>query len=74
MWHPEKSPVVTNVDINGYILFTTESLSQNGGVGIYVKSSINSIDRIDLNYKCYDFETVDRNQSFNDKKMLFCCI
>ena len=58
MWHSENSAIVTNIDIPGYALYSTKSLSQNGGIGLYFKSSINSINRVDLNYQCYDFETI----------------
>ena len=74
IWHSEKRPIVTNIDIDGYIFCSTKSLSQNGRVGLYVKSCINSIDRVDLNHQCDDFETVwIETEVLNDKNLLFCC-
>ena len=49
IWHSEKHPIITNVDIDGYTFYSTKSFSQNGGVGLYVKSSINCPKRFDLN-------------------------
>ena len=75
MWHSENSPIITNIDIPGYTLYSTKSLSQNGGVGLYVKSPINSINRVDLNHQCYDFETIwIETEALNEKNLLFCCV
>ena len=74
MWHSEKSPIVTNIDIDGYAFYSPKSLSQNGGVGLYIKSSINSINRVDRNYQCNDFETIwIETGVLSDKNLLFCC-
>ena len=72
MRHSENSPIITNIDIPGY---STKSLSQNGGVGLYAKSFINSINRVDLNYHCYDFETIwIETKALDEKNQLFCCV
>ena len=74
IWHSEKRPIVTNIDIDGYIFYSSKSLSQNGGVGLYVKTSINSMERADLNHQCDDFETIwIETDVLNDKNLLFCC-
>ena len=39
MWNSKDNPIVTNVEIPGYKLYTTLSLSQNDGVGLYVQQS-----------------------------------
>ena len=50
-------------------------MSQNGGVGHYVKTSLASSTREDFNFKCDGFETMwveIKNKSI--KNLLFCCI
>ena len=37
-WDSIKYPVSTNVNISGYRFFSTKSKSQNGGVGLYIKT------------------------------------
>ena len=44
IWHSEKRAIVTNIDIDGYIFHSTKLLCQNVGVGLYVKTSINSME------------------------------
>ena len=74
IWHSEKRPIITNVDIDGYTFYSTKSLSQNGGVGLNVKSSINCTKRVDLNHQCDDFGTIwIETEILNDKNLLFCC-
>jgi len=58
IWYSENSPIVTNIDILGYKLYSTKLLSQNGRVGLYFKYSINSINRVDLNYQYHDLQTI----------------
>ncbi len=75
IWDSDNHPITTNVDIPGYTLYKTSSSSQNGGVGLYIKSSLTAIHRNDLNISNSDFETVwveiDNKKS---KNMLFCCV
>ena len=74
MWHGENNPILTNININGYKFFTTKSLTQNGGVGLYVKASIISSLRNDLNSSCESFETIwVEIEIKNDKNLLLCC-
>ena len=75
MWHSESNPILTNMNIDGYQLFDTKSLSQNGGVGLFVKSSLCSNKRDDLNCQCEEFETIWIEIDVkNDKNLLFCCV
>ena len=55
--------------------YETTSLSQDGGVGIHLKTSLSSSKRDDLTMKCDGFETVwieENNRSI--KNFLFCCL
>ena len=56
-------------------LMLTFQVTQNGGVGLYIKSSVTTISRNDLNISNSDFETVcveiDNKKS---KTVLFCCV
>ena len=51
---------ITNVDIDGYALFSTPTLSTKGGTAIYVNNIYkpNLIERIDLNTQTEDFESI----------------
>ena len=74
IWHSEKRPIITTVDIDGCTFYSTKSFSQNGGVGLYVKSSINCTKRVDLNHQCDNFETIwIETEILNDKNLLVCC-
>ena len=57
-WNSFENPIKTNVDIPGYRNFSNQSHSQNCGVGLYVKSGLNSTHRPDLGKDSSDFETV----------------
>ena len=46
------------IDIEGYKLYKTMSLSQNGGVGLYIKNTRVSNPCEQLNFRCEEFETV----------------
>ena len=75
IWHSDNKPICTNVDIPGYTFYKTSSSSQNGGVGLYTKSTLNSVLRQDLSYSTADFETVwVEVDNKKDKNMLFCCV
>ena len=60
IWHSNDNPISSNVDILGYTFFKTSYLSQNGGVGLYIKGSLTSKPRIDLDSCIEGFETVVR--------------
>ena len=69
----QKEPL-TNTDIEGYNFYKTKSLSQNGGVGFYVKKSFISNSNENLNFGCNEFETIwVEVENTNDKNYLFCC-
>ena len=57
-WDSFKRPLKVNVEIPGYTFFSTRSQTQNGGVGLYIKSSLDPIPRSDLAGDSGDFETV----------------
>ena len=65
---------LTNTDIEGYSFYKTKSLSQNGGVGFYVKKSFISYSCENLNIGCNEFETVwVEVENTNDKNHLSFC-
>ena len=65
---------LTNTDIEGYNFYQTKSLSQNGGVCLYVKKSHISTSSDNLNFECKEFETVwVEVENTNGKSYLFCC-
>ena len=74
IWNSEQNKILNNVDISGYKFYDTSSTNQNGGVGLYVKTNLNSRTCDDMNFKCNGFETIwveiDNKHS---KKVLFCC-
>ena len=58
----------------GYRFFSTRSQTQNGGVGLYIKSSLAPIPRSDLAGDSGDFETVwTEAENPKDKNILICC-
>ena len=49
-------------------------MSQNGGVGLYVKNSLVSNSCEQLNFRCEEYETIwVEVENRNDKNFLFCC-
>ena len=38
--HSVQNPIMANIDTEGYKFYDTKSLSQNGCVGLYVKTSL----------------------------------
>ena len=74
IWSSDQNEILTNVNITGYKLYLTSSITQNGGVGLYVKTTLNSRVRNDLNFKCNGFETIwVEVDNKNNKNFLFCC-
>ena len=49
---------IQNVEIEGYKLFSTPTLSRKGGVAIYVRKDFNYHERTDLNIQTKDFESI----------------
>ena len=73
-WDSFKRPLEVNVEIPGYTFFSTRSQSQNGGVGVYIKSSLAPTPRSDLASDSGDFETVwTEVENPKDKNILICC-
>ena len=75
IWHSIDNPLPSNVDIPGYTFFKTQSLTQNGGVGLYIKDSLTSNPRTDLDSCTDDFETIwVEIETKKDKNFLICCV
>ena len=75
IWHSNDNPISSNVDIPGYTLFKSSSTSQNGGVGLYIKNSLTSNPRVDLDSCSDDFETIwVEIENKEDKDFLICCV
>ena len=75
IWHSNDNPILSNVDIPGFTFFETSSLTQNGGVGLYIRNSLTSKPRIDLDSCTDDFETVwVEIENKKDKDFLICCV
>ena len=73
-WDSIKNPVSTNVNISGYSFFSTKSKSQNGGVGLYIKTGLGPVPRPDLNASTDHYETVwVEIENTKDKNILICC-
>ena len=72
-WSSTQKESLTKTDI-GYTFYSTKSLSQNGGVGLYVNKSFISKSCENLNFGCNGYETVwVEVESTNDKNYLLCC-
>ena len=75
IWHSNDNPISSNVDIPGYTFFKTKSVTQNGGVGLYIRDSLTYNPRIDLDSCTDDFEAVwVEIENKNDKNVLICCV
>ena len=75
IWHSNDNTISSNVDILGYTFYKTSSFTQNGGVGLYIKNSLTSNPRIDLDSSTDDFETVwVEIGNRKDKDFLVCCV
>ena len=75
IWHSNDNPIVSNIDISGYTFLKTESATQNGGVGLYIKDSLTFNPRNDLQSCTNEFETVwVEIENTNDKNILICCV
>ncbi len=75
IWHSNDNPISSNVDISGFNFFKTSSLTQNGGVGLFIRNSLTFKPRIDLDSCTDDFETVwVEIDNKKDKNFLICCV
>ena len=75
IWHSNDNPISSNVDIPGYKFLKTKSVTQNDGVGLYIRYSLTYNPRIDLDSCTNDFETVwVEIYNVNDKNFLICCV
>ena len=73
-WDSLEGPLSTNVEIPGYTFFSSKSKSQNGGVGLYIKTSLCPGLRSDLNSDSDEYETVwIEIETSKEKNILICC-
>ena len=75
IFHTFDNPIQVNVEIPGYTLLLGQSHSQNGGIGLYIKSCLAPTNRKDLCIYSIDFETVwVEVENKHGKNYLFCCV
>ena len=75
IWHSNDNPIVPNIDVSGYTLLKTKSVTQNGGVGLYIKDSLTFNPRTDLQSCTNEFETVwVEIENTYDKNFLISCV
>ena len=66
---------ISNVEIEGYALFHTPTLSGKGGCALYVNKLYNSFERVDLKAQEKDFEsTWVEIKNSNSKNIIIGCI
>ena len=71
-WDSFENPIKMNVEIPGYSYFSSQSHTQNGGVAVYIKSSLTPIPRPDLGKNSRDYESVwIEIENRNGKNYLF---
>ena len=73
-WDSFARPLSTNVSIPGYTFLSSKSQSQNGGVGLYIKTGLGPIPRPELGSDSDEYETVWAEiENSKDKNILICC-
>ena len=73
-WDSFARPLSTNENIPGYTFLSSKSQSQNGGVGLYIKTGLGPIPRPDLVSESDEYETVWAEiENSKDKNILICC-
>ena len=73
-WDSFARPLSTNEYIPGYTFLSSKSQSQNGGVGLYIKTGLGPIPRPDLVSESDEYETVWAEiENSKDKNILICC-
>ena len=73
-WDSFARPVNTNVNIPGYTLLSAKLQSQNGDVGLYIKTCLGPVPRPDLVSHSDEYETVWAEiENSRDKNILICC-
>ena len=73
-WDSFARPVSSNINMAGYTFLSSKSHSQNGGVGLYIKTSLGPVPRPDLVSDSEDYETVWAEiENSKDKNILICC-
>ena len=73
-WDSFARPLSTNVNIPGYTFLSSKSQSQNGGVGLYIKTCLGPVPRPELDSNSDEYETVWAEiENPKDKNILICC-
>ncbi len=73
-WDSFDRPLSTNVNIDGYTFLSAKSQTQNGGVGLYIKTCLGAIPRSELDSNCDEYETIwVEIENSRDKNILVCC-
>ena len=66
---------ITNVELDGYKLFSTPSNSAKGGAALYINNSYKAFERIDLNVQNNDFESIwSEIRNDKNKNIVIGCI
>ena len=73
-WDSFERPITMNVTLPGYTFLSSKSQSQNGGLGLYIKSSLDPVPRPDLNSISDEYETMWAEvETYREKNILICC-
>ena len=73
-WDSFERPLTINVTIPGYTFLSSKSQSQNGGVGLYIKTSLDPVPRPDLDSASDEYERIWAEiETSKDKNILICC-
>ena len=66
---------LSNIEMEGYDLFSTATLSAKGGVALYVRKEYKAHKHIDLNVKTKDFESIwFEIKNTNSKNIVCGCV
>jgi len=64
----------SNVDNPGYTFFSSKCQSQNGGIDLYVKTSLGPVPRPELDSASDEYETTSAGiENPKDRNVLICC-
>ena len=73
-WNTIERPITMNVTLPGYTFLSSKSQSQNGAVGLYIKTSLNPVPRPDLQSAGDEYETIWAElETSREKNILICC-
>ena len=73
-WDSIGRPVSTTVNIPGCTIFSKRSQSQNGSVGLYIKTCLGPVPKPESDSDSGEYETVWAEiETSNGKNILICC-